>query len=429
MHLFDLIAVLISAAGLFAWVNHRWLGLPTTLGVMLIGLVLSLALAGLGRAGFGLVDEVESVLAQIDFDDALLHGMLSFLLFAGALHVDLGDLARARWVIGTLASVGILVSTALVGLASWGLFSLLGIELPLVWCLLFGALISPTDPIAVLATLKKLGAPKRLEIKIAGESLFNDGVAVVVFIVLLGIATGSADASVIGVARLFAAEAVGGVVFGMLLGYVGYRLISSVDRYDVEVLLTLAIVTGGYALAFRLHVSAPIAIVVAGLFIGNHGRTFGMSEVTRRRLDDFWELVDEILNAVLFLLIGVEVLVLTFNGQYLLAGVMLVPIVLLARLVSVGAPILLLGLRREFPPHTIRVLTWGGLRGGVSVALALSLPAGPMREQLLMATYVIVLFSLLVQGLTIRHVLPPAATVRATMPPATGAKPAAASEH
>ncbi|HET6603512.1 MAG TPA: sodium:proton antiporter [Xanthomonadaceae bacterium] len=409
MNLFDLIAVLITAAALFSWINHRFLKLPTTIGVMLIALALALALAVLDRVGIALVDEVTAVLAAIDFDEALLHGMLSFLLFAGALHVNLEDLRRHKWVVATLASFGVLISTALVGLSAWLLFQAMGLGIGLIWCLLFGALISPTDPIAVLATLKRVGAPKALEIKIAGESLFNDGVGVVVFIVLLGIATGQAETTAAAIAEIFLLEAVGGAVFGLALGLVGYQLLKSVDSYEVEVLLTLAMVTGGYALAYHLHLSAPIAIVVAGLMIGNQGRAFAMSDNTRERLDEFWELVDEILNAVLFLLIGIEVLVLTFDLQRLLAGVALVPVVLAIRFVSVGTPIALFRLRREFPPRTIRILTWGGLRGGISVALALSLPAGPIREQLLMATYVIVLFSLLVQGLTISRLLPPPA--------------------
>lgn len=406
MHLFDLAAIVITAAAIFAWINHRWLRMPTTLGVMLLGLMLSLALVLMRRYGFDFASDVEAMLHQIDFDEALLHGILSFLLFAGALHVDLESLRQHRWIVATLASVGVLISTVVLGVGAWCVFTVMGIPLPLVWCLLFGALIAPTDPIAVMATLKRLGAPKALEIKIAGESLFNDGIGVVVFIVLLGIATGSAPASVEGIGKLFLHEAVGGVLFGLLLGWTGFQLLKRVDKYDVEVLLTLAIVMGGYALAFRLHASAPIAIVGAGLYIGNHGRALAMSAQTRERLDDFWELIDEILNAVLFLLIGVEVLVLTFHGQYLLAGLVLIPVALLARWVSVGLPISLFRMRHAFPERTVRILTWGGLRGGISVALALSLPPGPIREQLLMATYAIVLFSLLVQGSTIGRLLP-----------------------
>jgi CPA1 family monovalent cation:H+ antiporter len=406
MHLFDLAAIVISAAALFAWINYRWLKMPTTLGVMLLGLLLSLGLALMRRVGLDLATDVEAMLHQIDFDEALLHGMLSFLLFAGALHVDLDSLRKHRWVVATLASVGVLISTTVLGLGAWCVFTVMGIPLPLIWCLLFGAVIAPTDPIAVMATLKRLGAPKALEIKIAGESLFNDGIGVVVFIVLLGIATGNAPASVEGIGKLFLFEAVGGALFGLLLGWVGFHLLKRVDKYDVEVLLTLAIVMGGYALAFRMHASAPIAIVVAGLYIGNHGRALAMTAHTRERLDDFWELIDEILNAVLFLLIGVEVLVLTFNGQYLIAGLVLIPMALLARWVSVGLPISLFRMRHAFPVRTVRILTWGGLRGGISVALALSLPPGPIRDQLLTATYAIVLFSLLVQGSTIGRLLP-----------------------
>lgn len=407
MHLFDLMAVLVSAAALFSWVNYRWLKLPNTLGVMLIALILSLGLASLRWLGIDLVSDVEAVIAAIDFNEALLHGMLSFLLFAGALHVDLASLRRHRWEIGIMASIGVVISTFIVGVGAWGLFALLGIPIALIWCLVFGALISPTDPIAVMATLKKLGAPKALEVKIAGESLFNDGMAMVVFIVLLGIATGTAPATFEGISKLFLMEAVGGVIFGLALGLLGLYLLRGVNRYDVEILLTLAIVMGGYALAFRLHASAPIAIVVAGLMLGNHGRTLVMSDESRQRLDDFWELIDEILNAILFLLIGIEVLVLTFNGQFLLAGALLIPIVLLARLISVGAPITALRMRRTFPRRTVRILTWGGLRGGVSVALALSLPQGEVREQILVCTYVVVLFSLLVQGTTLGRLLPP----------------------
>lgn len=406
MHLFDLAAIVISATALFAWINHRWLHMPSTLGVMLLGLVLSLTLALMRRAGLDFASDVEALLHQIDFDEALLHGMLSFLLFAGALHVNLESLRQQRWVIAALATVGVMISTLVLGLGAWCVFAVIGIPLPLLWCLLFGALIAPTDPIAVMATLKRLGAPKALEVKIAGESLFNDGIGVVVFIVLLGIASGSAPASVEGIGKLFLFEAVGGVLFGLLLGWVGFHLLKRVDKYDVEVLITLAIVMGGYALAFRLHASAPIAIVVAGLWIGNHGRALAMSDQTRERLDDFWELIDEILNAVLFLLIGVEVLVLTFHGQHLIAGLVLIPVALLARWISVGLPISLFRMHRPVPERTVRILTWGGLRGGISVALALSLPPGPYREQLLMATYAIVLFSLLVQGSTIGRLLP-----------------------
>jgi CPA1 family monovalent cation:H+ antiporter len=308
-------------------------------------------------------------------------------------------------VVATLATASVLGATLLIGFMAYGVLSLLGLEIPLVYCLLFGALISPTDPIAVMGVLKSAGAPETLATKITGESLFNDGVAVVVFLVLLDVAAGGHEVAAGAVLWLFAQEAVGGVVFGLALGGVAYAMLKSVDSYQVEVLVTLAVVTGGYAAAEALHLSAPIAIVVAGLLIGNHGRLLAMSERTREHLDTFWELVDEVLNAVLFVLIGLEVLVLAFRDEYLLATVLLIPAALLARMISVGLPIGLMRRFRTFSPHVVRILTWGGLRGGISVALALSLPQGPYRDPLVAVTYGIVVFSILVQGLTLGHVV------------------------
>ncbi len=329
--------------------------------------------------------------------------MLSFLLFAGALHVNLSDLADQKWLVGLLAVFGTLTSTALVGGAFYLLVQLFGIQLDLIYCLLFGALISPTDPIAVMGILKSVGAPKSLETKITGESLFNDGVGVVVFVVILGMAVGGAEVDVApaDIAALFAKEALGGIVFGLILGGLGYWMLSQVDDYTVEILVTLAIVMGGYAFALALHTSGPIAMVVAGLLIGNHGRLFAMSERTRERLDTFWELIDEVLNAVLFVLIGLEILLLTFDPNYAYIGVIAIPLVLACRFVCVGLPIKVLSLGRTFSPGVVRILTWGGLRGGISIALALSIPAGPERELILAVTYAIVVFSILVQGLTV----------------------------
>ena len=327
--------------------------------------------------------------------------MLSFLLFAGALHINLNDLAKQKWVISILATVGILTSTFIVGGVSYFLLNKLGIEINFIYCLLFGSLISPTDPIAVLGILKSANAPKTLETKIAGESLFNDGVAVVVFIVLLGIATGGHEVSAGHILLLFLEEAVGGVLFGFAIGWITYQLLKQVDSYQVEILLTLALVMGGYALASAIHVSGPIAVVVAGLLIGNHGRTFGMSDHTREHLDTFWELIDEILNAVLFVLIGLEVLILPFTTDVLMVSLLLIPLILAARFISVGLPIMLMRKKRQFTPGAVKILTWGGLRGGISVALALSLPPGDARDVILAITYVIVVFSILVQGLTI----------------------------
>ena len=398
----DIAAILITVSALFSFINHRFIKLPNTIGLMLIALVVSLALLLAGKLGLGDIQgQAARLLGTIDFEQTLMEGMLSFLLFAGALHINLGDLARQKWVIGSLATVGIVSSTFIVGGASYFLLDWLGIELPFIYCLLFGALISPTDPIAVLGILKTAHAPKSLETKIAGESLFNDGVAVVVFLVLAGIATSDAALSLTQVAGLFLQEAVGGVVFGLAIGGLTYWMIKQVDNYQVEILLTLALVMGGYALALTLHTSGPIAVVVAGLMIGNHGRMLAMSEHSREHLDTFWELLDEILNAVLFVLIGLEVLVLSFSNEVLLAALALIPVVLAARFVSVSIPINLLRLRRAFSPGVIRILTWGGLRGGVSVALALALPAGDARDTILAITYVIVVFSIVVQGLTI----------------------------
>jgi CPA1 family monovalent cation:H+ antiporter len=327
--------------------------------------------------------------------------MLSFLLFAGALHVNLADLARQKYIIGTLATLGVIGSTFIVGFTSLWVLGWLGIELPFIYCLLFGALISPTDPIAVMGILKRAGVPESLETKITGESLFNDGVAVVVFLVILEIATGTQGITAASVAALFLKEVVGGLIFGLLIGAIAYWMLKSVENYQVEILITLALVTGGFALADVLHLSGPIAIVVAGLLIGNHGRMLAMSDEVRDHLDNFWELVDEILNAVLFVLIGLEVLILTFNRAYILAGIILIPLLLAVRFVCVGIPVVILKRFRTFSPHVIKILTWGGLRGGISVALALSLPAGENREAILAVTYAIVVFSIIVQGLTI----------------------------
>jgi CPA1 family monovalent cation:H+ antiporter len=402
----DIAALLISLTALFAWLNHRVIRLPSAVGVMSISLVLSLALVALGRLGWGaLARQAESLVASVDFSTVLMQGMLSVLLFAGSLHIDLGDLASRKAPIATLATAGVLVSTAVVGLAVWGILAVVGLPLRLIECLVFGALVSPTDPIAVMGILKSARAPKGLEIKITGESLFNDGVGVVVFSVLLGLAEGARPVSLGGIALLFLEEAVGGVAFGLAIGYLTYLLLRSVDNYQVEVLLTLGLVFGGNALASRLHVSGPLAMVAAGLLIGNHGRLFAMSATTRRHLDTFWELLDEILNAVLFVLIGLEVLVLHFRPGVLLASALMIPAVLLARFVSVGLPVSLLRRFTEISPHAIKILTWAGVRGGISVALALSLPPGPARQVFLPMTYVVVLFSILVQGLTLGRVV------------------------
>lgn len=403
--MFDIAAVFLALTALLAYLNHRFVKLPTTIGVMAIALVLSLAVVALNAVG--VADSVrryeQSLLESIDFSQVLLQGMLSLLLFAGALHVDLSELEAHRWQVAGQAFLGTLISTVVVAGGMWLVLPWLGVRLSLIDCLLFGALISPTDPISVMGILKSAGAPKNLELVITGESLFNDGVGVVIFVLLLEAAKGQAP-TLGGAASLLLREAGGGIAFGLALGYITYRLLKSVDQYQVEVLLTLAAVIGGYALAGRLHVSGPLAMVVTGLIIGNRGRAQAMSDTTRRYLDMFWELIDEILNAALFVLIGMEVVLIAFSRSLLLAGLAAVVVTLVARWLVVGAPVHLLRKRLDLPKGSGIVLTWGAIRGGISVALALSLPAGDSRDTVVALTYCVVVFSILVQGLTIGRV-------------------------
>jgi len=403
MGIFDIIAILITLAAFFSYLNHRFIGLPRTIGLMALSLIVSIILLILGKIGIlSLNTQAATMINQLDFYDTLMHGMLGFLLFAGALHVNFDDLISQKWIIILLATAGVVASTVLVGGLTWITLKLLGMELPLLFCFLFGSLISPTDPISVLGIMKKVGAPKNLETIISGESLFNDGIGVVVFLALLSIVhNGYLSDTTSKIATIFLFEAGGGLLYGIFLGLIAYYLLKQVDNYQVEVLLTLAIVIGGYRLGETLHVSAPLAIVVAGLLVGNHGRHFAMSATTRTHLDTFWELIDEILNAVLFVLIGLEILVIPHNFRYAVAGMLLIPIVLLARFLSVGTSVRILGRFLAFNKGTTRILTWAGLRGGISIALALSLPPGPERKALITITYVVMGFSILVQGLTV----------------------------
>jgi len=404
--MFDIAVTCLVLTALLAYLNHRLIGLPPTIGVMGIALLLSFALFGLDKLGYGALRNYEvSLLRSIDFSEVLMQGMLSLLLFAGALHVDLSELRAYKWQVGILAVFGTLASTALVGFGLWAVLPYVGVALPLSYCLIFGALISPTDPIAVMGVLKSAGAPKSLEIVIAGESLFNDGVGVVLFSLMLAMVTSGEAPSAQRGAMLLLQEGGGGIAFGLVLGYVTYRMLKSIDSYQEEVLITLAAVLGGYALASRLHVSGPLAMVVVGLIIGNKGRALAMSDKTREHLDMFWELLDSILNAVLFMLIGLEVILIEFPSGLALAAVVVIATTLGARLLSVGAPVVLLGRLFKLPQGALRVLTWGGLRGGISVALALSLPFGPRRDLVLALTYAVVVFSILVQGLTIGRVV------------------------
>ncbi len=403
----DIAAACLVLTALLAYLNHRFIGLPTTIGVMTVALVFSLALVALDAAGWGLGlrQHEESLLRSVDFSHVLIQGMLSFLLFAGAMHVDLSELKSYRWQVGALAVVSTLLSTLIVGWGMWLVLPWVGLRLPLIECLLFGALISPTDPIAVMGILKTAGAPRQLELVIAGESLFNDGVGVVVFALLLDMLAGGHPPGVAQGLELLAREAGGGLLFGLLLGLATVRMLRSIDSYKVEVMLTLAAVTGGYALADRLQVSGPLAMVVVGLMVGNGGRRLAMSDTTRHYVDLFWELLDDMLNAVLFVLIGMEVLLVRLTPHTLLAGALAVVVTLLARALTVGLPVGALARAFRLPEGSGWVLTWGGLRGAISVALALSLPADSGRDVVVALTYCVVIFSILVQGLSVGRVV------------------------
>lgn len=401
MSLFEILAVVITVTALLGFLNRRWFGLPTTIGVLAGGMAVSIALIVLERTGVIGLSRFTGLLEQVRFDALLMNGLLSFLLFAGSLHVDLDRLLERRWTILLLATLGTLASTFLIGAAVWFVTGLIGVDLPFAFALVFGALISPTDPVAVLSILREVKSPPDLEALVTGESLFNDGVGVVLYAITLGFAVGATEVTPLHIATLFAEEALGGVLWGAALGFAAYQLLRRIDDYTVEVLITLAVVTGGYALAHPLHVSGPLAMVVAGLFIGNHGRRFGMSETTRQHLDTYWTVTDEVLNAVLFVLIGLEVIVLDLAPGFVVAGVAAVGISLLARFISVGVPLSVIRIRTAVRPFTIRIMTWGGLRGGIAVALALALPAGPARDLILVMTYAVVVFSILVQGLTV----------------------------
>lgn len=399
---FQVFAVVLSLSAAFAYVNQRSVRLPPGIGIMAMSLVVSTVMILVDKAGVvALRPALVDFVARAELGHTLLHGMLGALLFAGALHVDLGELRRERATVLGLSFVGTLLSTALVGLAFFAVSSVVASPVSLGYAFLFGALVSPTDPVAVLGILKAAKVPKRVETQIAGESLLNDGVGVVVFGALVGVVVEGRAAHASDVAIAFVREAIGGAVFGAVGGYVTYRLLRSIDHYQTELLLTLALVFGGYALAERLHVSAPLAAVVSGLIIGNAGREHGMSDVTRDHLDKFWALVDDVLNAVLFVLVGLELTALPLAASTLGLGALAVVVVLLSRFVSVAVP--LTAMRRVVRPvkGTIPVLTWGGVRGGISIALALSLPPSDTRDVILTVTYVVVVFSVLVQGLTL----------------------------
>ncbi|MDP4680292.1 MAG: sodium:proton antiporter [Cyclobacteriaceae bacterium] len=403
MDLFPITTVLVTISAVFGYINVRFLKLPNTIGLMLMSILFTLGVFALSYFDATLLNAEKYIITQIDFKAVLLDIMLSFLLFAGALHTNFEQLKVQRWPILAFATIGVLTSTFLVGTTVYYLLQLIGMNIQFVHCLLFGALISPTDPIAVLGILKKAGAPKILETKIVGESLFNDGVGVVVFLTIFQFASpGEGHTGLTDIMKLFGLEVIGGISLGLALGWITYKLMKSIDDYDIEVIITLAAVMGGTVIAQKLHLSAPLAMVTAGLMIGNDTvRDSAMSEITETYVDKFWELIDILLNTILFVLIGMELLVLTLEGKYILAGFLAIPIVLACRYVSLLLPINFYKNKLNFVPNTNLIMTWGGLRGGISIALALGLTETMERDLFLVITYIVVIFSIIVQGLTI----------------------------
>ncbi len=401
MDFFHFFSIIIVLSAIFAYVNFRLLKLPGSIGLMLMSLIFSMLILVIGKYSPSLEDSIAKELSGINFSELLLEGMLSFMLFAGAIHVKYSDLKSERLSIILFSTISVLISTFVIGTITFYLLNYFGIEVQFIHSLLFGALISPTDPIAVLSILKSTGVSKSLETKIAGESLFNDGVAVVVFITILQLAEPGNNIEFSNVLFLFGQEAVGGIILGIAIGWVGFKLIKSIDNYKVEVFITLAIVMGGYTLAHNIHVSGPLAMVAAGIITGNHGKSFGMSSITAEYIDKFWELIDEILNALLFVLIGLELLLIKSNSTIILVSILLIFITLFTRYISVFIPSLAIRLREKITQKTLIILTWGGLRGGISIALALSIQPAMNKDLWVTITYVIVCFSILVQGLTI----------------------------
>jgi len=404
MQHFHSVSILVSIAAFCAWCNHRFIKLPAAIGVMAVSLILSIGSISLGRAGLVDTTRVADFVNSFNFHDLVLHAMLGLLLFAGGMSVNLQELKTQKGVVMALSSLGVIIGATITGSVFWLGANLIGIKLPFVFALLLGAIVSPTDAVAILGIMRKVGVPRSLELKLVGESLFNDGIGVVVFLAVSSLALGGGMGASDVVTTLFV-EVVGGAALGLALGWAAYQVIKSVDQYVVEILVTLALAMGGYSLAEGVHVSAPICVVVAGLIIGNQGRELAMSHHTREHLDTFWELVDELLNVVLFVLVGLEVLILNLSGQQILAGLVAVCAMLISRFISVGSTITIMRQFRDFSPHVVKILTWGGLRGGISVALALSLPDSETRDLLVVCTYVAVLFSVLVQGVTLPSLL------------------------
>jgi len=395
--------ILILLSGIFGYINTRFLKLPNTIGLMVITIVFTLIVIAISYFDPTLLNFEKEIISKINFREVLLEEMLSFLLFAGALHTNFKQLKIQKWPVLLFSTFGVLTSTFLVGIAMYYVLQLVGMPIAFIYCLLFGALISPTDPIAVLGILKKANVPKKLETKIVGESLFNDGVGVVVFLTIFQIASfGTENIAAMDVLQLFGKEVLGGILLGGILGWITYRLLKSIDDYDIEVIITLAAVMGGTVLAQKLHLSAPLAMVTAGLIVGNDTvRDTAMSETTERYVDKFWELIDILLNAILFVMIGMEMLVLVIDGEYVFAGLIAVPVILACRYLSLLIPINIFKKKLDFVPNTNLIMTWGGLRGGISIALALGLTNEMHRDLFLVITYIVVIFSIIVQGLTV----------------------------
>lgn len=405
MKLFDVVSIIIVISAFFSYFNLKYLKLPNTIGLMLLTIIGSVVLILLKFLGLNINEHILIFSKSISFDKALLEWMLGFLLFSGSLGVNVDDLKEEKISITIFSTFSLVVSILIISSGLYYITDFLGIALSYIYCLLFATLVSPTDPIAVLGILKKLGVPKDLETNIVGESLFNDGVGVVIFIVLLGVLDGTTPFSLGSVSLLFFQEAIGGLFLGTALGFLTYKMIKKIENYQIEILLTLALVTGGYSLASLLHVSGPLAVIASGLLIGGHGRNYGMSEKSREHLDIFWEILDEILNAILFTLIGLEILVLSFSMDYLLLSILVIPLALLGRFLSIGLPVIILKKFRTFSDNTVKIMTWGGLRGGLAIALAISLPESKEKNLIIVMTYAIVVFSILFQGLTMKYLL------------------------
>ncbi|SMY36830.1 Na(+)/H(+) antiporter NhaP [Photobacterium malacitanum] len=415
MSVYNTLCFLAAAAMLIAFINSKIGKMQTTIAITAGSLILSLLIIFAGHNGwFHLEDIASTQMGKINFEDFLLKGILGFLLFAGGLGIKLPHLKEQKWEITTLALGSTLFSTFFIGFSLWGICQLLGIQLDLIYCLLFGSLISPTDPIAVLAIVKKMNAPRRISTQIEGESLFNDGFGLVIFVTLFTIAFGDQTPTVMSVSQLFLQEAIGGIVYGFILGLIFHYLISSTNDHSMELLLTIGIPTAGYAFAEIIHVSGPLAMVVSGIMIGNWTRYIGFSKESEEHLDHFWELVDEFLNGLLFLLIGMTMLEFSFHQEDWILMAIAIPLVLLSRYLSIKLPYLGFSRYRQYNPMSVKILTWGGLRGGLALAMAMAVPAGVMvipekdidvREIILVMTYSVVVFSILIQGSTITSLI------------------------